>query len=114
MTDHQSGGRFLGPISLFALLLFLIPFLQFAALIPCVTDVLSAILFTECTFLFCTSAIGVVVVFVLYELRRPGRLLCFVGRFSSGAVGLEVKEIVINIFPSGLVLPSQFVNDVVY
>lgn len=114
MTDHQSGGRFLGPVGLFALLLFLVPFLQFAALIPCVTDVLSAILFTECAFLFCASAIGVVVVFVLHELGRPGRLLRFVGRFSSGAVGLEVEEMVVNIFPSSLVLAPQVVNDVVH
>ena len=112
MTDHEGSGRFLGLIGLFALLLFLIPFLQFTALIPHVTDVLSAILFIEYVFLFYASAIRVVVVFILYELGRPGRLLHFVGRLSSRAVRLEVEEMVVNIFPSGLVLAPQVVNDV--
>ena len=114
MTDHQSGGRFLGPIGLFTLLLFLIPFLQFAALIPCVTNVLSIILFPEYAFCFCASTIGVVVVLVLYELRGPGSLLYFIGRFSSRAVRPEVKEMLVNMFPSGLVLAPQVVNHIVY
>ena len=61
LTDYQSGSRGLSYIGLFSLLLFLIPFLPFMALILCVTDVLSLVLFTECIFLVHISTIDAVV-----------------------------------------------------
>ena len=111
MTDHQSGSRGLGHIGLFSLLLFLIPFLQFAALISCMTDVLSLVLFTEHTFLFHISTIGAVVALVSGE---PRGLLHFICRFPSGGVRLEVEKMVVDIFSSGLVFAPQVVNDVVH
>ena len=111
LTDHQSNSRGLGYIGLFSLLFFLVPFLQFTVLIPCVTDVLSLILFIGCAFLFHISTIGTVVALVF---GGPRGLLCFVYRFPSGGVRLEVEKIVVDIFPSSLVFAPQVVNNVVH